>query len=161
MAFAGYSSFASSDLPSPLPTLPCALSWSLYIHQWVYNVLQLHPVIGKHQQDIWGLEDSRRLGMYSPGFSLIFGLSSVTAFICLRPYLLLYKGSALLLYSSLWILRFLFSLLRLLGELLSFVARLKVLHFCLLISLNSVNNPFLNTSQISSLNVPAGPWQKQ
>lgn len=53
MAFAGYSSFASSDLPSALLLSALCPERLLFLHCInECDVLQLHLVNGKHQQDV-------------------------------------------------------------------------------------------------------------
>lgn len=103
------------------PSLLCAPRVCSLGRASMNNILQVHSVIGKHQQAIWGLKDRPRLGVYSPDFfrgrndmlsasRRCFWSIIVSDCMYLPKTVCLVVWSGLLLCSSLWILRFIPSL---------------------------------------------------
>lgn len=148
MAFAGYSSFASSDLPSTLLSALCP-ERLLFMH-CISDYVMSSSCLWSMGRSAGHLRSERQTEVrsFSPGFFCLFDLLlSVTAFMCLRPYLWLHGQPF---YSTalfeFWDSFLLFTPSAYGWIAFFFLVRFKVFQVFILISLNSalpfVNKPF-------------------
>lgn len=135
----------------PFPSLLCAQRGSslciVSVSMW-----RLPVAFGQWEASAGHLRPERQaeIGCLFPWLLLSFWSVVVSDCIYVPQTISLVGWSALVHYSSLWILSFSLSFYSFsLWVLLSFVVRFKVLQFFILISFDFINNLFLNTSQIN------------